>query len=286
MVHWLRQWYHARRSARGFATGVGMVAGLIVFVTFLTAGIGAVQAVRVHAVLSQAAQSALSAEQNTGCWTQAAANAVIDTLQTAGVPASSVQVTEDTGTLAAYGAPVDVGLKAQVSVSVLGLNLAALPVSAGAQGTSFYAAGVSGPASPCIGGTGQSGPTITGVGFSQWTPTGATITITGHNLGPSMPALTAAPQGGSDSASFLINQGINAGYRASNGSPFDADGLQYVSWSPTQIVVQYPGNWPQAGPNAALTPGTPLTVTVWNQGISAQATATPQAPVTIHGKGG
>lgn len=278
MLPWLRRWYQTRRSARGLSTSVGMVAGLIVFVTFLTAGIGAVQAVRVHAVLAQAAQSAVASEQNNGCWTPAAAHAVTQTLQTGGVPASSVTVTEDTGTLAAYGSPVDVGLKTQVSVSVLGLQVAALPISAGAQGTSFFAKGVSGT-SHCVGGTGMSGPTITHVALSQWTTTGATITITGNNLGSSMPALTAAGSGGHDSASLQISQNTdNVGYRASSGSPFDTDGLHYIRWSPTQIVVQYPGNWSGAGASAALAAGTPLTVTVWNQGLSVQATVTPQAP--------
>ena len=277
MAQWFRRWIRTRRSDRGVAVSVGMVAGLIFFVTFLTAGIGAVQVVRVQAALSQAAQSGLNVEQNNGCWTQAASNAVAHTLQTAGVPLSGVHLTEDTGTLASYGHAVDVGLTTQVHVSVFGLSLAAVPVSAGMHGTSFYAAGVSNVPT-CIGGTGRSGPSITNVGFSQWTQTGATITITGQNLGSSMPTLTAAPNGGHDSAALLVSQGVNAGYRSAGGSSFDADGLHYLSWSSSQIVVEYPGNWPGGGSHDALQAGTPLTVTVWNRGLSAQVTVTPQAP--------
>lgn len=278
MAQWLRRWVQKRRADRGAAVSIGMVAGLIFFVTFLTAGIGAVQLARVHAALAQAAQSALHVEQNNGCWTQASSNAVAHTLHTAGVPVSGVQLTEDTGTLAPYGHAVDVGLKTQVHVSVFGISLAALPVSAGLHGTSFYAAGASGSAPTCIGGAGQSGPTITNVGFSQWTQTGATITISGHNLGASMPGLSPAPNGGHDSAALLVSQGVNAGYRAAGGSPWDSDGLHYLSWSSSQIVVQYPGNWPGGGGHDALQAGTPLTVTVWNRGLSTQVTVTPRAP--------
>ncbi len=114
-------------------------------------------------------------------------------------------------------------------------------------------------------------PAISSVTFSHWTKTGATITITGKNLG-SMPTLSAANGGGNNSQALALHyKGQSAGYQG------NAWGLTYQSWSSSQVVVQYPGSWTAAGSGVGDTwplNGGSLTVDVWAYGQETTDTVT------------
>ena len=150
MTRWRRWWSH-RRDEAGVSTGVGIIGGMILFVTVLTAGIGAVQAMRVHHALYQAAQKASQVEQQQGCWTNGASTAVYNTLKANGLNPNSVQVTADTASTQSYGGAVTAGLKTQMGITVLGLRLLTVPVGAAANAASFYTPTVPGGVNPaCV----------------------------------------------------------------------------------------------------------------------------------------
>lgn len=150
MTRWQR-WWQRRGSEVGISSGVGVIAGMILFVTVLTAGIGAVQAVRAHHALYQAAQKASQVEQQQGCWTAAASSAVYNTLRQAGINPNTVQVTAGTPTSHAYGHGVTAGLKTHIGITVLGLKLLSVPMAAAANATSFYTPSTAGAINPaCV----------------------------------------------------------------------------------------------------------------------------------------
>ena len=115
-------------------------------------------------------------------------------------------------------------------------------------------------------------PAISSVTFSHWTKTGATITITGKNLGSTMPTLSTANGGGNNSQALALHyKGQSAGYQG------NAWGLTYQSWSSSQVVVQYPGSWTAAGSGVGDTwplNGGSLTVDVWAYGQETTDTVT------------
>ncbi|PSR19880.1 MAG: hypothetical protein C7B45_17740 [Sulfobacillus acidophilus] len=137
MNRW-RQWLAPRQHPGGLSSGVGMMGGLVLLVTVLTAGIGATQLARVHAALAQAAQAAVQSEQQQGCWTQGTTQAVYQTLKGAGINPNTVRLTADTASSTTYGGAVTAGLATTVGVSVLGAKLMEIPIAAGANATSFY----------------------------------------------------------------------------------------------------------------------------------------------------
>ena len=137
MNRW-RQWLAPRQHPGGLSSGVGMVGGLVLLVTVLTAGIGATQLARVHAALAQAAQAAVQSEQQQGCWTQGTTQAVYQTLKGAGINPGTVSLTADTASSTSYGGAVTAGLATKVGISVLGAKLMQIPIAAGANATSFY----------------------------------------------------------------------------------------------------------------------------------------------------
>lgn len=153
-------WLRPRGHPGGLSTGVSAVGGLILFVTALTGGIGAVQVARVHAALAQAAQAAVQSEQQTGCWTDATTQSVYHTLKGAGLNPGTVAITADTGQSTTYGGAVTAGFRTAVHVSVLGAPLITVPVAAAANAVSFYTPAASGGSNPaCV--TPATCPTVT-----------------------------------------------------------------------------------------------------------------------------
>jgi hypothetical protein len=146
-----KRWYAARGHPRGLSTGVGMVGGLILVTTGLTAGLAAAQLVRVHAALVQAAHAAAQSEQQQGCWTESTTQAVYETLKGAGINPGTVRLTADTASSTAYGGAVTAGLATTVGISVLGAKLMHIPIAAGANATSFYTPATANSSNPsCV----------------------------------------------------------------------------------------------------------------------------------------
>lgn len=143
-----KRWWERRRHDAGASAGVGVIGGLILFVTVFTAGIGVFQAARIHHALYQAAQKASQVEQQQGCWTNGASTAVYNTLKANGLNPNTVKVTADTASTQDYGQGVTAGLKTHVGIHVLGLNLATVPIGATANGASFYTPSVPGGTNP------------------------------------------------------------------------------------------------------------------------------------------
>lgn len=134
-------WWNRRASSRGVGVGVGMMGGLILFVTFLTAGIGGAQYFRAHEAVAQAAHAAVVQEQQAGCWTSAATQAVDHALTTAGLSPQSVRVVQSTTSETPYGQVVTAELKTHVAMHILGVSLGSLPVSVTTSAPSAYAMG-------------------------------------------------------------------------------------------------------------------------------------------------
>lgn len=159
-MSWVRAWLRPRGHPGGLSSGTGAIGGLILFVTALTGGIGAVQIARVHAALAQAAQAAAQSEQQSGCWTDATTQAVYQTLKGAGLNPGTVAITADTGQSTAYGGAVTAGLATKVGVSVLGTSLMTVPIAAAANASSFWTpAGAGGSNPACT--TPATCPTVT-----------------------------------------------------------------------------------------------------------------------------
>ena len=147
-------WQHRlgpRGHPRGIATGTGQILGLMAFTIILTGVIGGAQLMRIQAALSHAAQVATASEAQQGCWTAATTQAVYQTLKSAGVNPATVQLTADTPATTTYGGTVTTGLSTTAGVAVLGVTPFHIPLSAAANGTSFYTPAAAGATNPaCV----------------------------------------------------------------------------------------------------------------------------------------
>ena len=286
-IDWRRRW----QDTSGLGEIVGGIGALLLLVFVLTGGISAFRLWQTHQVLDRATSIALRSEEQQGCWTPATSRAVSTTLQQGGLVPSGITVTAYTGQQANYGAPIVAGLRYRTATDFLFGGLGQWTEQAAQAGSSFYVAANanatgSGCGTPTLGtvalGSGSTtpvatvAPTITGVQFSQWTATGATLTISGSDLG-SLSTLTTAAGGGQDSPNFTLGyQGQTIGHTANSW------GLNYVSWSASQIVVRYPGSWTVANSSGNRTlplNGGSLTVTVDAHGTTASEMVTvPTSP--------
>jgi len=277
-----RRW----RDTRGLGEIFGGMGAWLLIIFGLTGALGVFQLWQTHTVLNQAAQVALQSEEEQGCWNSRTSQVVAAVLQNGGLNPAGVKITNDTTTQADYGHEVSVGLNYTMGTHFLFGGLMSWTEHAGQNGLSFYVpTATAGAASGCstpdlqpatTTPTPSATPEITNVVFSGWTQYGATLTIDGSGLG-ALTALSNAAGGGDNSPVF------NLSYDGQNiGHDDTAWGLNYVSWSPTQIVVQYPGTWtvPGDGVGDSLPlDGGSITVDVWNGRQEASATvAVPNQP--------
>lgn len=255
------------RRVPAAAGTVGAVLGLILILMGVTGGIAASRLWHVQQVLDRAAHAAAVSEAQNGCWTNTTSQIVSQILQGGGLPitgAHAVQVTQYTSpqeTAVPYGQLVTAGLQWSVPISVVRIQLpTTVPLSSTVDQPSQYVAlgaqnnGVNTACTtPTLANAGSLSIPASPLAISsvQIVPNGqdsALITITGSGFGNSMPSLYTAPWGGQDTNHVELSYGQwNFGYWNRGNSP-NAAGLQYLSWSPTTIVVEYPGDWSNIGP--------------------------------------
>lgn len=307
MAQWLRRWNQSRRSAQGVSTGVGMVAGLILFVTVLTAGIGAAQLVRVHAALAQAAQAAAQSEQQNGCWTTQTSQVVDNTLKGAGINPGTVKITAATGQSTSYGGTVTAGLASRVGFSVLGLDRLHVNLAAASNAASFYTPSAAGGTNAacvtpamCTGTTGPKfvGCTGTGVGtynvYACGTLTSSYVgtapsgqcTATSHSSTTPKIIHVSFSGSGQNLRMVITGQGFGSAPQSmpytgdtsaflfydqtqnwSGGNTGNAVSVNYSSWSSSQIVID--GFAANYGGGWVDHGGDSVQLTVWNHGQKA-----------------
>ena len=306
MTRWKRWWEH-RRSQAGASAGIGVIGGIILFVTVLTAGIGAVQAARVHHALYQAAQKASQIEQQQGCWTNGASTAVYNTLKAAGLNPNTVKVTADTASTQDYGQAVTAGLQTHVDFHVLGLNLVTLPIGATVNGASFYTPSAAGGTNAacvtpaiCTGASGDTfvGCTGTGVGtynvYACGTVTSSYVgtapsgqcAATSHSSTPPKITNVSFSGSGQNLRMVITGQGFGSAPQSmpyagdtsaflfydqtqnwSGGNTGNAVTVNYSSWSSSQIVIA--GFAANYGGGWVDHGGDSVQLTVWNHGQKA-----------------
>ncbi|SMC08174.1 hypothetical protein SAMN00768000_3713 [Sulfobacillus thermosulfidooxidans DSM 9293] len=277
---------------------IGSVLGLILIFMGVTGGIAASRLWHVQQTLDAAAHAAAVSEAQNGCWTAQTSQIVSHILQGGGLPISgahAVQVTQYSdpqGDTTPYGQVVTAKLQWAVPISVVRLQLpTSVTLSSNVDQPSQYVAFGSQNnttnstcTTPDLAHPGSSSviPSVNMLAINsvQIVPTGqysALITITGSGFGNHMPSLYTAPWGGQDTNHVELSYGQwHFGYYNHRNNP-NAAGLQYLSWSPTTIVVEYPGNWSVIGPDP-LNGGTlNVMVTVGGQ------TATFSQPVPSNG---
>jgi len=140
-----------RASPAGVSSNAANLIGVFTAFVVITGGVSAWQVGRTHAALAQAAVAAVQSEQQAGCWTSTATQAVYQTLKGAGINPATVAVTAATAQSTSYGQTVTAGLATHVAVRILGAALWSVPVQAQTTGTSFWTPAIAGGTNPaCV----------------------------------------------------------------------------------------------------------------------------------------
>ena len=201
-------------------------------------------------------------------------------LEGGGLAPQDVSVTQANTSFQKYGSPVKVGLRGLFPANVVLDGSSIRVANATDIGTSYFVYSPNMQSSsycqdPNLSQSTSTGnPVITSVQFSTINANGgATLTISGSGFENSMPQLYDAAGGGYDSNDLVLSyQSINAGWWDNGNSP-NSDGIDYISWSPTQIIVNYPGEWGPGGTSPVPLNGGSMTVGVYANSQEAQYTA-------------